>query len=246
MQARCLRFSVSSRNMRPDFKKVSDHLERLELYASQAHKFNIEEWPHLKNESGGEIYRLGSEIQRIYGDGRDCAVWMSSAFGGFYDVGDFPTLKSFVDSFEGEWVYQTESLEAFVAGIRAEPELWQHNWGIGAMLDLYERQIRILKSARDTLETLKDSNLYRKESGLPKKKKMGKQNINIHGATNVQIGDYNQQQVIQTFTELIKQIEESDASADEKANALSKLKDFVNLPLVSSVVGGALGGLIDL
>lgn len=232
--------------MRPDFKKVSSQLQRLELYATQAHKFNMEDWPTLKRESGSEMYNLGEMYERIYGDGRDCSVWMSGALGAFYDVGDFPTLMSFADSFDGKWVYQTDRLEEFVSYFRERPDEWRQSWAIGEMLNLYERQIELLKSARATIEELKDSNTYRKEAGLPKKKKMGKQNINISGATNVQIGDYNTQQVVQTFTELVKQIEESDAPQAEKDDAISKLKNFVNLPLISSVVGGALGGLIGL
>ncbi len=73
---------------------------------------------------------------------------------------------------------------------------------------------------------------------------MGQQHINITGATNVQIGDYNQQQIVQSFTELIKQINESSLPAEQKATALEKLKDFLNLPLVSSILGSALGGII--
>ena len=232
--------------MRKDFKKVADELERLEIFATQAHSFNVKNWPELKAECGSALYNFNIVYQTIYSDGRDCAIWMSDAFGAYYDVGDYPTLMSFVDSFEGKWVYQTDQLEEFIASFHNRKEEWVTSWAMGEMIKLFEKQIVMLKAAKDVLALLKDSNLYRQEAGLPKKKKMGKQNIKITGATNVQVGDYNTQQIVQTFSELVKQIEESNAPKEQKDDALSKLSEFVNLPLVASVVGGAIGGLIGI
>ena len=232
--------------MRPDFKKVETNLERLEVFAAQAYQFNLEEWPHLKSESKRELYQEGKGYEMIYNIGRDCSVWMASRLGSFCDVGEYPTLKSFVDSIEGTLADQTLKIEDLVTLFHRGEQEWRSIWGINEMVSLCEKQIAMLKAARDVLIGLKDSNLYRQESGLSKKMKKGKQQINISGPANVQIGDYNQQEVVQTFNGLIKEIEDSDAPQEEKDDALLKLKTFLNLPLVASVVGGALGGLVGL
>lgn len=70
------------------------------------------------------------------------------------------------------------------------------------------------------------------------------QNINIHGSQNVQIGDYNAQNITNTFNELIQKIENSTASEAEKENVKSLLKQFLSHPLVVSILGSAIGALL--
>ena len=65
------------------------------------------------------------------------------------------------------------------------------------------------------------------------------QNINFHGSQNVQIGDYNTQNITNTFNELIQKIENSTASEAEKENVKSLLKQFLSHPLVVSILGAA-------
>ena len=95
---------------------------------------------------------------------------MSHTLGAYYDVGEYPTLKSFVDSFDRKWVYQIDELEEFIAHFRRHPDEWKSSWALGEMLELYEKQIAMLKAVKVILIQLKDSNLYRQESGLPQKK----------------------------------------------------------------------------
>lgn len=49
------------------------------------------------------------------------------------------------------------------------------------------------------------------------------QSINITGAQSVQIGDYNTQNIVNSFEALVKMIDSSNASPDEKAQAKSLL-----------------------
>lgn len=65
------------------------------------------------------------------------------------------------------------------------------------------------------------------------------QNINFHGSQNVQIGDYNTQNITNTFNELIQKIENSAASETEKQQAKSLLNQFLSHPLVVSILGAA-------
>jgi hypothetical protein len=222
--------------MRTDFKKVQPQLDRLGLYAKQADEFNMKTWGELKSQCGSAMYDQPGTYQLVYGVGRDKAVWLSMHLDRYYDVGEFPTLKSFVDSFDGSWIYQIEDLEESIAAVRNIPDIKMQSWALNEMISLHEKQIEILKATKNTVEELKESNLYRKEAGLPKKEKMKKQTINIT-ATNVQVGDHNQQQLVQSFNQLVKKIEESDAPIEEKQNALSRLKEFLNLPLVTTVAG---------
>lgn len=64
---------------------------------------------------------------------------------------------------------------------------------------------------------------------------------NISSSTGVIVGDNNQQNVTQHVEGLIRAIEASDGTPEEKAEAKSRLKSFLEHPLLAAVVGGALG-----
>lgn len=68
--------------------------------------------------------------------------------------------------------------------------------------------------------------------------------INIGTATGVQIGDYNTQTVVGAIQALVQQIEDSDATQDEKDEAKSRLRAFLEDPLVRTVLGAAISGVI--
>ena len=67
------------------------------------------------------------------------------------------------------------------------------------------------------------------------------QNINISGAQSVQIGDYNSQNIINSFEALSQKIESSSATPEEKEEAKSLLSKCLSHPLVVSVLGAAAG-----
>jgi hypothetical protein len=70
------------------------------------------------------------------------------------------------------------------------------------------------------------------------------QNINISGAQSVQIGDYNTQNIVNSFEALTKMIDSSNASPHEKAQAKSLLGQFLQHPLVVSIVGAVAGAVV--
>lgn len=80
-----------------------------------------------------------------------------------------------------------------------------------------------------------------KKGGLMEHKPV--QNINISGAQSVQIGDYNNQSIINSFEALSQKIESSSASIEEKKEAKSLLSEFLSHPLVVSVLGAATGAI---
>ena len=63
--------------------------------------------------------------------------------------------------------------------------------------------------------------------------------INITGSTNVVVGDNNA--VSQSVRELLTAIESSSGTPEQKAEAKSLLRRFLEHPLVSAVAGGAIG-----
>ena len=77
-----------------------------------------------------------------------------------------------------------------------------------------------------------------------KMQKNSSHNITIHGAQSVQIGDYNTQNIINSFQALKNQIESSNVPAEEKEEAKSLLSQFISHPLVISILGAAAGAVI--
>ena len=70
--------------IRKDFESAKMLLHRLVQYSMAFNQNNMEHWPHLKNnEDFHRIYDLEfnncAPLESIYCDGRDIAVFMSSA-----------------------------------------------------------------------------------------------------------------------------------------------------------------------
>jgi hypothetical protein len=157
-------------SIRPDFHPVKLLMERLLMYAQQFHNFNTEDWSHLKNqEDYRNIFRFAPEdyaiFESIYGDGRDCAVSMSNYLSCFNDIGNFPTLQSYVHSFDGGWVYDIESLQSTLKQAQKKAkELVNIPWAVRQMMQLFEKQINLLLSVQQTLKLLQQTPLYKMET----------------------------------------------------------------------------------
>jgi hypothetical protein len=169
-------------NIRPDFQSVSEQLTRLLLYSEQANKFNFEDWPHLKNrEDFGNIYspdfdvEARSAFEGIYASGRELAGWMANHFSDFNEVGTFPTLKSYVQSFSNSWVYQIQDLKKQVSEAKDLMRRRGDNpWSVRQMVKLFESEILILEAVAVIVEELKESDLYQRETGVRQTKKSKK------------------------------------------------------------------------
>jgi len=82
---------------------------------------------------------------------------------------------------------------------------------------------------------------YRKGGQADMKKP--NQTINIHGAQSVQVGDYNTQNIINSFEALVKKIESSEVPPEQKEEAKGILRKLLEHPAVVSVIGAAAGGI---
>ncbi|MGK0149690.1 hypothetical protein [Pseudomonas putida] len=65
--------------------------------------------------------------------------------------------------------------------------------------------------------------------------------LNVHGPA--QVGNYNVQNIQNSFNQLLQKIDECEATEEEKAEAKSRLSAFLEHPLVSAIVGGVAGSL---
>jgi len=65
--------------------------------------------------------------------------------------------------------------------------------------------------------------------------------LNVHGPA--QVGNGNVQNVHNVFNQLLQQIDDSDASPEDKKEAKSRLAKFLEHPLVGSILGGLAGSL---
>jgi hypothetical protein len=95
--------------IRPDLQTAAHLLSRLVEYSKVFHNYNFDRWPHLKNnEDFKKVYELPwqqrSPLEDIYADGRNLAGFMATRLIEFNHAGIFPTLKSYVDSFNGGWI----------------------------------------------------------------------------------------------------------------------------------------------
>lgn len=70
------------------------------------------------------------------------------------------------------------------------------------------------------------------------------QNISISQSQGVQIGDGNVQSISNIIEQLIWKIDNSNYTEAEKIEAKSRLKSFLEHPLVTSIIGGLAGGLV--
>jgi hypothetical protein len=68
--------------------------------------------------------------------------------------------------------------------------------------------------------------------------------ISIINSQGIQIGDHNTQTIVESFKDVITRIDNGPGTPEEKKEAKSKLKAFLEHPLTSAIVGTALSGLL--
>jgi len=72
------------------------------------------------------------------------------------------------------------------------------------------------------------------------------QNIHISHSQGIQVGNHNTQNLVSALEGLIKEIEASDSSSAEKAEAKGRLRTFLQHSLTAAIVGPAATKLLDL
>ena len=110
-------------DIRKDFESVATFMHRLAGLGEEFSRLNNKDWPHLKNrEDFQKIYSLPDaqriQLEELYANGRDCATFMEFRLRGFNDVGEFPSLTEYIDSFNGTWVNKRDDHQAFLEKIK--------------------------------------------------------------------------------------------------------------------------------
>lgn len=72
-------------------------------------------------------------------------------------------------------------------------------------------------------------------------------NTTVHiSNSNVQVGDGNIQNIVNSFEQLTKEIESSGSTPEQKEEAKGLLKLLISNPTVAAVLGGAVSGLLGI
>ena len=206
--------------IRPDLKEVDAFISRL-LAIGRTFSSKDQNWSHLKNKEDWDrnIYLIKdspkkARIEDLYCNGRDIALYMSDALLGInYDISRYPTLTSVIDGFKNSWVYS--DLDYIVENAQqAHDELGLNCWAFDRMTALFKDQQELLKVVRQTLDLLKESNLYKKENGLPTKSDTANITFGNVTTSNITIGSENVTQCIKDSSAVFSQLREAIQSSD--------------------------------
>lgn len=221
-------------NIRKDFESVAPFLHRLAGIGDVFAKYNLENWPHLRhNEDFRKIYTFSTlyswQFDALYAKGRDFAIFAAGCLKDFNDVGQFPTLSLYVDSFENTWGYRDE-LKNFLDETKELASFEETPWAVSRMIVIFDHQLRLMEAVRGTVEILKNTHLYKiekGEAGVEKEQNIsigninGKVNINsIDSSTNIKIDSS------PIFLSLRKAIADSDIKNATKNQLLESIESM--------------------
>lgn len=129
-----------------------------------------------------------------------------------------------------------------------------------ADIDVGDEIVRVLPNGKEEIKEITECNFYSigvagrgphfqlkvsSERTLPATNSSSvNQTFNIHGG-QIQIGNENRQEIINNFQTLVKAIDDSTATSEEKAEAKGRLRSFLEHPIVTTVVGVAASAIIN-
>lgn len=222
-------------SIRKDLKEVEPLIDRLLSIGVEFGKKDLY-WSHLKNKEDWEefIYsfsdgRKKAIAERVYCDGRDMAISLSDDLGSInYDLTKYPNLTSITQKFDKGWV-QDELTFIIEEASEAAIGITRYTWAFNEMLKTFQEQINLATVVKQTLNLLKNSDLYKLENGMPVEKEQSQRihiaqvansNISINSSDITQSVDVNEQ----LFEDLLKAITESDI--EDKAPLISATEEM--------------------
>ncbi len=157
--------------IRNDLSQVENLISRL-ISIGEEFEAMDDRWSHMKNrEDFDKVYLIEEqskkhEIEEVYATGRDIAIYMSEALQRINaDFTTYPNLSSIIKHFEGTWVYSDLS-EIIEKAKKSHTELNLNLWSFNRMLEMFNDQLNLLTVVKQTLNLLKNSNLYKIENGV--------------------------------------------------------------------------------
>jgi len=221
--------------IRKDLKEVEPLIGRL---LSLGEEFGRKDsyWSHLKNKEDWEqfIYsfsdgRERAVAERIYCDGRDMGLSLYDDLGSInFDLTKYPNLTAIVHKFDGGWVYE-ELTFVIKEAKEAANNITRYTWAFNEMLKTFQEQIDLAAVVKQTLNLLKNSDLYKLENGMPIEKEQA-QNIHIAQVSNsnIAVNSSNVTQSVdineQLFEDILKAIDESDI--EDKAPLIAATEEM--------------------
>ncbi|RJP48005.1 MAG: hypothetical protein C4583_15195 [Anaerolineaceae bacterium] len=218
--------------IRSDFASAKVYLERLIIFGNVFHENNIKHWPYLKNNEDFKLVNnLNDEAHHkfyvIYSTGRDLAVYMSFHLEAFNYPADYPTLTSYINSFDDGWLDEIEQLKETSTQAKEERDKLKHNCPLAVkeMIILFDKQIELLQHIIDTLKIIRTTDIYKVESEGKVMEKptitvqgdyLSFQNVSTEGHGQVFIGKFNK--AVATL---------NNAGQTELATALQKLQEAI-------------------
>lgn len=207
-------------DVRLDLKEVDAQISRL-LAIGEAFRSKDRDWSHLKNKEdwGRNIPQIQdglkkAKFERVYCDGRDMAGFMADALLSInFDITRYPTLTSIIERFKGGWVYS--DLDPVVEEAqRIHEELRLNCWAFNQMVSTFKEQQNLAKVVSQTLDHMKESNLYKRENGLPME--MNTPNVSFGDiiGSNIAIGSSKISQSIKDSSVVFSQLKEAIQAAD--------------------------------
>ncbi len=210
-------------------------------------------WIGIKNEPCFRRYtdHGGQHDQRaytLYSDGRGMAASLAEILQDAFDTHVVHSYADYINRVEGflskDAQYFIEKCEFHRKYIEKRREQGVPiEYSVNASLSMLDEQLRAFDGLRSLVSLLKTSQTYKNEMQI--KEEPMNQNITFNSPSNVQIGNHNIQNIQQVLSDLIKKIDSSSASEEEKKEAKSRLKLFLEHPLVTSIAGSLTGLLLQ-
>ncbi len=211
---------MTSTKIRGDFKEVEGHVSRL-LAIGEEFRSKDRDWSHMKNREdwGRNLYKITdgrkrSIFERLYCDGRDMGLFMSEALCSInYDITTYPTITSVTEELDGSWI--DLDLDHVVEDAQEVVDEYELNcWAFDQMVVIFKDQQRLAKVVRNTLDLLKETDLYKLENGIPVDKETQNVHISNISGSNISVGSSNVNQNIEgtdaIFADLMAAIDSAD------------------------------------
>ncbi|WP_099612052.1 hypothetical protein [Vibrio fujianensis] len=218
--------------IRNDFEEVSGLIGRL-ISIGEEFRGKDNWWSHLKHqEDWGQLvwpikdHSVKSKIERVYADGRDMELFLSGELESInFDITKYPTLTAVVERFDGTWIDDLDGLEQTLKEANeAKDQNGQSCWAFDQMVITFKEQIELAKVVRQTINLLKNTNLYKLENGIPVNKETSTVHISNVSNSNVSVQSENVNQ----------QIHVNDALFDDIIKAIKSLEIDNKEPLVTA------------
>nr|WP_300311585.1 hypothetical protein [Halomonas sp.] len=212
-------------DIRGDFKEVEGKIARLLAIGEEFHGKD-RDWAHMKNNEDWERNlhkilddRKRSFFERIYSVGRDMGLFMSDALLSInYDVNTYPTLTCVIDRFNGSWI-DSDLMPVIEEAKKVHEEYELNCWAFKQMVVMFKDQMRLAQVVRSTLNSLKESDLYKLENGIPVNNKTSNISISNVSGSNISVESSNVNQHIEgtdaIFADLMTAIDEADIDQKE-------------------------------